>query len=346
MFKLAKTNIAIDLGTSNVTVYVAGKGIVYKQANAVAVDVTDESVIALGDEAAAMLEKTPETVKLLMPMRSGVVSQFDVMSLILEHIINKVCKNNILRPNIIISTPVGITEPEKRTVISLACSSCAARVSTINSPIASALGSGISIEAPHGVMVVDIGAGTADIAVLTMESVSNCCSLKLGGDDMNEAIKQYIKRNRGYDIGFQTAEKIKRTLGFAVLPSEEIEMTVAGKEHTTGIPLLFTLTSTEVFEALGDIVSEIARGISQVLEETQPELYSDICNGGIVLAGGGSKLKGLDEALSERLKISVRLLADSENCAVKGAGYALKNLKKFEDEGLVFRLREPIDENI
>lgn len=320
-----------------------GKGIVYKEANAVVLDTFTNKPIAFGNDAAKMFSKTPETLEFIMPMRGGAVSKFGVMSVILEKIINDICKTSILRPNVIISTPVGITGPEKRTVVSLACSACAAKVSLINSTVAASFGCGVKINDPHGSMVVDIGAGTTDIAVLTMGEPAVFKTLYTAGDEMNEAIIQYLKKNRGFDIGIPTAERIKKTVGCAVLPSEEIEMTVAGKEHTTGIPLVFSVTSTEIHEALCDIVNLIARKIADVFEETSPELCADIYSSGIILSGGGAKLFGLDKSLEEKLKVPVKLMIDSENASAKGAGYAFKYLKKLEDNGLSFRIREETD---
>lgn len=340
---MAGTNIAIDLGTSTVTVYMLGKGIVYKQANAAVIDRLSGQVISIGDEAAEMLEKTPETLEVIMPMRSGAVSRFDIMSIMIERIIKDICKNSILRPNLIISTPVGITPPDKRTVALLGCCACAAKVSVISSTVASALGCSIDIQNPRGNMIVDIGAGTADIAIHTMGTPVKFCSVKAAGDEMDEAIMQYIKKNRGYDIGTRTAEKIKKTIGCAAIPSEEIEMSVAGKEHTTGIPLLFSVTSTEIFEALKDTVDTLAEAISEVFEDTSPELCGDIYSSGIILTGGAAKLSGLDKALSEKLGVSVKLMADSENCSAKGAGYAFKYFKSLPDNSLSFRIREQID---
>ncbi len=336
-------NIAIDLGTSMITAYVCGKGIVYKEANAIALDTFDNRPVAFGNEAAKMHSRTPDSLELIQPMRDGAVSRYGVMSLMLEKIINDICKNSIIRPNVIISTPVGITGPERRTVASLACSACAAKVSIINAPVASALGCGIDVFEPHGSMIVDIGAGTTDIAVLTMGEAAQSRSVFCAGDAMSEAIIQHIKRNRGYDIGIPTAEKIKKTLGCAVLPNEEIELSVAGKDHTTGIPLWFSVTTTEIYDALKDTVNTICDKIAEVFEETSPELCADIFSRGILLSGGGSKLFGLDKALSERLSVAVTLMADSENCAAKGAGYAFKYLKQLEDNGLSFRVREQID---
>ena len=337
---MAGYNIAVDLGTSTITVFVAGRGIVYKEANAVTFDKFTGEMISYGNSAFEMLEKTPDTLQCILPMRMGVVSHFNALSDMTEKIITKVCKNNIFRPNIIINAPVGLTLPEKRTLISMISTGCAARVCLIESPIASALGAGIGIEAPHGVMVVDIGAGTTDISVITMKTAAYFKTLRFGGNDISEAIRQYIKKEKGYDIGFQTSERIKKTLGCAALPEEEIELSIAGKEHITNIPLLFNITSTETYEALKDSVNVIAAGILEVLDETPPELYSDICSGGIVLTGGGAKLSGLSQALTEMLKIPVSLSSDSENCAAKGAGCALRNIKEFDDLGLIFRIRK------
>lgn len=340
---MAASSIAIDLGTSTITVYMLGKGIVYKQANVVAIDRLSGQVISIGDEAAKMLEKAPETLEIIAPMRSGAVSRFDIMSMMIEKIVGDICKNSILRPNLIISTPVGITAPDKRTVALLGSCACAAKVSVISSTVAGALGCSIDIQNPQGNMIVDIGAGTTDIAVITMGTPAKFCSIKTAGDEMDEAIIQHIKKNRGYDIGTKTAEKIKKTVGRATLPNEEIEMSVAGKDHTTGIPLLFSVTSTEIYEALKDCVDSIASAISGVFEDTSPELCGDIYSNGIILAGGGAKLSGLDEALGEKLKIPVRLMADSENCAAKGGGYAFKFFKELPDNSLSFRIREQID---
>lgn len=339
---MAGYNIAIDLGTGFITAFVAGRGIVYKEANAATLDKNTGEIVAFGNSAYEMLEKTPDTLECVLPIQSGVISRFNVMSSVTERIITKICKSSIFRPNIIVNTPVGLTLPEKRALISMLSSGCAGKVSLIETPIACALGAGIKIDEPHGVMVVDIGAGTTDISVITMKTPAYFKTLRFGGNDLNEAICQYIKKERGYDIGVHTAEKIKRTVGCAQKPEEELELSVAGKEHITGIPLLFTVTSSEIYSALKDSVKLIAAGILEVLEESLPELYSDICTEGIVLTGGSAKLRGLDLALTDMLKMPVRLSADSENCAAKGAGCALRNLKEYEDLGFVFRIREDI----
>lgn len=339
---MAGYDIAVDLGTGTITVFVTGRGIVYKQANAATIDKSTGEVVAFGDSAFEMIERTPDTLECILPMRSGAVSHFNILGHMTERIITKICKNSIFRPNIMVNTPVGLTPPEKRTLISMLSSGCSGRVSLIETPVAAALGAGLKIDAPHGVMVVDIGAGTTDISVLTMRTPACFSTLRFGGNDMNDAICQYIKKERGYAIGIHTAERIKRTVGCAYLPEEELELSVAGKEYVTGIPMLFSVTSSEIYDSLKDCIRLIASGILDVLEETPPELYSDICSEGIMLTGGAAKLRGLPQALSDMLKIPVILSPDSENCSAKGAGLALKNIREYEDMGFVFRIKEQV----
>jgi len=335
-----KMDVGIDLGTSHIKVYIKGKGIVLSQANAVSYDTYTDEMIAIGQSAFDMLERTPDTIELVMPIKSGVIADFSVMREVLKYIFDKICKNRILRPNVIISAPSSCTALEKKTVIEAACSSGAGKVSIIDEPIASALGAGISIENPHGVMLIDIGAGTSDIAVITMGTVAFSTSLKIAGNDMTEAVRQYLKRERDIIVGTPTAEKIKRTVGCASLNSEELEMAANGKDYITGMPVMFTVTSSEIYLALRECVEAIMAEMRNVLEQVPPELYTDICNEGIVLTGGSSRLRGIEKAMSERFKIKVTAAYDGENCAAKGAGYALKNIKRLEDGGYIFKLRE------
>lgn len=335
-------NIALDLGSSSVKVYVQGRGIVYCQANAVAYDAYTDEVIAVGDSAKAMLERTPDTIDLVMPIRSGVIADFSAMRHILTYVVEKVCKWHIFKPNIIISAPSSCTALEKKTIIDVACAAGAGKVSVIDEPVASALGCAIGIERPYGVMVIDIGAGTSDIAVITMGTVAYSSSLRVAGDDMNEAIIQYIKRQKDILIGYHTAEKIKRTVGCAVETAEEFEMAVNGKDFLTGMPVMFTVTSGEICAALSDCVTAIIEQTKNVLEQTPPEMYSDICNDGIIITGGSAKLHGLDKAFKNRFSIPVTIAADSEHTAAKGAGYALKDLDDYEDNGYIFKLKEQL----
>ena len=336
-------NIAIDLGTSSVTAFVQGKGIVFSESTAICYDAYDDEIVCVGNSAGEMFEKTPESLILKKPISDGIISDFTSVVKILSHYINKLCKNSIFRPNIIISAPSGVTSLEKKAIVEAACSAGAGKVYVIDEPIISALGAGLTIDNPHGVMVLDLGAGSADIAVITMGTVAYCCSLRTGGDAMDEAILQYVKKNKDIDIGLASAKKIKHTVGCAQKRSEELEMFCVGKNHITGMPETFEISSNEIYEALKDIIEEIFKGIVSVLEQVPPELYSDICSEGILITGGLARLPSIDRELSKRLTIKVRRAADPEHCAAKGAGYMLKNMKTLEDHGYYFRSKETID---
>lgn len=336
-------NIGIDLGTDTVTVFVEGKGIVLSESTAICYDAYDDSIVAVGNSAGEMFDKTPDSLILKRPITDGVVSDFTVTAQILSHFLDKICKNRIFRPNVVISAPSGVTALERKAITEAACTSGAGKVSVIDEPIISALGAGLDIDYPHGVMVVDIGAGTADIAVITMGTVAYNVSLRTGGNAMDGAIIQFVRREKEIDIGAQTARKIKHTVGCAHKRTEEIEMFAAGKDYITGMPKTFEISTAEVYSALKDHVDEIFHGIVTVLEEVPPELYSDICTEGILLTGGVAKLPGLDTELTQRLGIKVTRAADPEHCAAKGAGYILRNMKKLEDHGYNFRSKERIE---
>lgn len=333
-------NIGIDLGTSCITAFVAGKGIVFSEETAICYDTLNNEIVAVGNAAGEMLEKTPDGLLVKKPMNGGVISDFSVIAEILSHFLSKICKNCVFKPNVIISAPSAVTSLERKTIIEAACTSGAGKVYLIDEPIISALGAGLSIDKPHGVMVIDLGAGTTDISVITMGTVAYCTCLKTGGDTMDDAICQYLKREMETVVGLSTAKKIKHTVGCAYLRSEEIEMSAFGKDFVSSMPKVFTVTSTQIYDALKDQINEIFEGIMAVLDQTPPELYSDICTEGIILTGGVAKLPGLDRELSKRLGIKVKRAADPEHCAAKGAGYILKNMKQLEDHGYNFRSKE------
>lgn len=335
-------NIGIDLGTDSITIFVEGKGIVLSESTAICYDAYDDSIVSIGNAAGEMADKLPDSLILKRPIADGVVSDFTVTAQILTYFIDRICKNRVFRPNIVISAPSGVTALAKKAITEAACVSGAGKVTVVDEPIISALGAGLDIDCPRGVMVLDIGAGTADIAVITMGTVAYNTSLRTGGDVMDEAIKQYVRRVKEIDIGSQTARRIKHTVGCAHKRTEEVEMFAAGKDYITGMPRTFEISTAEVFDVLKDHVDEIFRGIVSVLEEVPPELYSDICTEGILLTGGVAKLPGLDTELTERLGIKVTRAADPEHCAAKGAGYILRNMKQLEDHGYSFRAKEAI----
>ena len=336
-------NIAIDLGTSSVTAFVQGKGIIFSESTAICYDTYDNEIICVGNSAGEMFEKTPESLTLVRPIVDGIISDFTSTVKILAHFIDKLCKNSVFRPSVIISAPSGVTSLERKAIVEAACSAGAGKVYVTDEPIISALGAGLTVDNPHGVMVLDLGAGSADIAVITMGTVAYCNSLRVGGDRMDEAIVQYVRKNKDIDIGLATAKKIKHTIGCAQLRSEELEMFCVGKDYITGMPRNFEISSNEIYEAFKDIIEEIFKGIVYVLEQVPPELYSDICSEGILLTGGLARLPGLDKALSEKLTIKVTRAADPEHCAAKGAGYMLKNMKRLEDHGYNFRSKETVE---
>lgn len=335
-------NIGIDLGTSCITAFVEGKGIVFSEETAICYDTLNNEIVAVGNAAGKMLEKTPGGMLVKKPMSGGVISDFSVIAQILSHFLLKICKNCVFKPNVIISAPSNVTSLERKTIIEAACTSGAGKVSVIDEPIVSALGAGLSIDKPHGVMVIDLGAGTTDIAVITMGTVAFSTALKTGGDTMDDAICQYLKKEMEIVVGLQTAKKIKHTVGCAYLRSEELEMSAVGKDLITSMPKVFSVTSTQIYDALKEQINEIFKGIMEVLDQTPPELYSDICTEGIILTGGVAKLPGLDKELSKRLGIKVTRAADPEHCAAKGAGYILKNMRQLEDHGYIFRSKEVV----
>lgn len=337
---MPKLNIGIDLGTGYIKIFVAGKGIVLSEATAISYDAYTEQILAIGNEARRMLDKTPETIELVMPIHGGVISEFSVMEQILSFFINHICKRAVFRPNVIISSPSSITELEKKTIVEVICASGAGKVSLIDEPIASALGAGLSIENPHGVMVMDIGSGTCDIAVITMGKIAASSSLKVAGDDFDFAIEQYLKREKGILIGLATAEKIKKTIGCAYPREEEIEISVNGKDALSLMPKIFTITSNEVYLALKDSIETIFEEIKLVLEQTSPELCTDIFKEGLRLTGGSSKLYGMKKAIEDKFDINVYQIVDPEHSAAKGAGYALKYIDKLEDNGYAYRAKE------
>lgn len=332
--------IAIDLGTNFIKVHIKGKGIVLSQANAISYDAYTDEIVAIGDSAKAMLSRMPSTLELEMPIRSGVIADFSVMREILSYTIEKICKNEIFKPDIIVSAPSSCTELEKKTIIDVCCAAGAGKVCVIAEPVASAYGCALKIKRPYGVMVIDIGAGTSDIAVITMGTVAYSSSLKVAGNDFDKAICQYIKNEKNILIGKPTAEKIKKTIGAAAIQDEEMEMSVGGKDFTTGMPVVFSVTSSEICEALNDQIELILQETAAVLEELPAEMYTDICNDGIIITGGSSGLRGIAKAFSDRFKINATIAVDGENSAVKGAGYALRNIDKLEDDGYIFKMKE------
>ena len=335
-------DIGIDLGTANVLVYVNGKGIVLEEPSVVAIEKRSNTVLAVGEEARRMIGRTPGNIVAIRPLRDGVISDYDVTEKMLTHYINKVVdKKGFARffmPRIMVCVPTGVTEVEKRAVEEATRQAGAREVYIIEEPIAAAIGAGIDISKPDGNMVIDIGGGTADIAVISLGGAVVSESIKIGGDKFDEAIVKYMKKQHNLLIGERTAEQIKINIGTAHTREDELTMDVRGRNLVTGLPENITINSSEMLEALKECVDQIVSLAHLVLEKTPPELAADISDSGIIMTGGGSLLYGLDKRIEERTGISVRIAEDPLSCVAKGTGESLGALNLLETGGtLPFR---------
>ena len=327
---LFSNDLAIDLGTANTCVYVKGKGIVLNEPSVVAVRKDAKGgtrVLAVGKEAKVMLGRTPGNIVAIRPMKDGVIADFEITEAMLRHFIRKVHnRTTLVRPRIIISVPSGITQVEKRAVRESAESAGAREVYLIEEPMAAAIGAGLPITEPTSNMIVDIGGGTTEVAVISLSGIVYSKSVRVAGDKMDEAILQHIKRKYNLLIGLGTAEIIKTTIGNAY-PSDHVEtIEVKGRDLVTGIPKILTIDSDEVRKAISEQVETIVETVRIALEQTPPELAADIVDTGIVLAGGGSLLKGLDVLLREETKLPITVCEDPLSTVVLGTGKALDNI--------------------
>ena len=337
------TNIGIDLGTYSVSIYMDGKGVVLTEPSVIAYN-KNNKIIGIGKKAYDMFEKNPEDVRVVKPLNNGIICDFTAAKHMLEYYISKVCKNMVLRPNAIISVPSTLTDLEKKSVLDLASASGAAKACLIESPLAAALGVGVESNKPKGMLIVDIGAGSTDIAVITMGCIAASKSIKTAGNSFDEAIMRQIRRERDIIIGEKTAEKIKTTIGSAVLRDVELGMTVKGKSYITKMPVSFEVSSTEVFLALRPQFEMIIEGIRSVLEITSPELAADILDSGIVLTGGGSLLRKIDKMFEKRTGIKTKIATEAANCVAAGTGRAIKHMDILSQNGYVFKGRNENDD--
>ena len=322
-------DLAIDLGTANTLVYVKGKGIVLSEPSVVAVRKNDRDrnrVLAVGREAKMMLGRTPGNIVAIRPMKDGVIADFEITEAMLRHFIRKVHnRRSLIRPRIIICVPSGITPVEKRAVRESAESAGAREVYLIEEPMAAAIGAGLPITEPICNMVVDIGGGTSEVAVISLAGIVYSKSVRVGGDKMDEAILQYVKRTYNLLIGERTSEIIKTTIGNA-FPGEPESMDVKGRDLVTGIPKIINVNSDEVRQAIQEQIDQIVAAVKTALEQTPPELAADIVDRGIYLTGGGALLKGLDELLKQETGLPIKIADDPLATVVLGSGRALDNL--------------------
>ncbi len=320
-------NIGIDLGTANTVIYSEGKGIVLYEPSIVAIDTRTKRVIAVGKEAKEMLGKTPESIQAIRPLRDGVITDFEATQVMLSYFIEQAIGGGIFRPKprIVIGVPSGVTQVEKRAVIDAAKGAGAREVYLIPEPMAAAIGSELPVEEPVGSMIVDIGGGTTEIAVISLAGVVVSNSIRVAGDEMNEAIIQYIKKRFHMFIGEQTGERIKIELGNAIYEDQEKEMEIKGRD-ITGLPKTVKITSRDITEALEDVIGSIINAIRLTLERTPPELASDIAERGIVLAGGGSLLKNLDVRIERDVGIKTYYCEDPITAVARGVGKVLDKI--------------------
>lgn len=330
-FSLFSNDIGIDLGTATVLVYLKGKGIVLNEPSVVAVDRVTGKLIAVGSEAQETLGRTPGNIVAIRPLREGVISDYEMTECMIKEFIRKVQGFRLFKPNVVICVPSIITEVEERAVIDAGTQAGAKRVFLIEEPVAAAIGAGIDITKPNGNLVVDVGGGTTDIAVISLGGVVESTSIKIAGDKFDEAIIKYIRRKHNALIGERTAEQIKKNIGCVYPRSEEEIMEVKGRCLMTGLPRTFTVSSTEVLEALEEVSSAIVEAIHSVLERTPPELTGDISSNGIVMTGGGSLVCGFDKLVASKTGIPTRVADEAVSCVAYGTGNCLENLSRMQD---------------
>ena len=323
-------DIGIDLGTATVIAYVKGKGIVLREPSVVAVDSNTGDVVAVGQEARRMLGRTPGNIVATRPLREGVISNYTVTEKMLKYFINKVCGRFIFAPRIMICIPSQVTEVEKKAVIDAASQAGARKVYLIEEPLAAAIGAGLDISKPCGNMVVDIGGGTTDIAVISLGGTVVSSSLKVAGDKFDEYIVKYVKKKYNMMIGERTAEDLKVNVGCVYPKIQDVEMDIRGRDLITGLPKTVTVHSSEMLEALYEPAMMIVDAVHGVLEKTPPELAADISDRGIYMTGGGCLVDGLDKLLQEKTGINVMIAQDSVSCVALGTGKALDNLDVLE----------------
>lgn len=326
------SDLGIDLGTSNVLIYQKGKGIVLRQPAVVAIDRTSKKVLAVGTEAYKMIGRTPGNVLAIRPLRQGVVADFELTNTMLRNFMSIVIGKRLFgRPRVVLSVPTGVNESEKSNIISILFDAGAKRTQLLDRPIAAAMGVGMDFQKPYGCMIVDMGAGVTDIAVLASGQVIEAASVCYGGDYFDDAIIRYLRKKHNLLIGERTAEEVKITLGSAIPPASVMSSEVTGRNLLSGLPKTQTVTSLEIYEALKDAIADLIESIQSVIERTPPQLASDIFEDGIVLTGGAAALPGLPEAIYAALHIPCGVADDPQTSVVLGCGRALDDLHAYRN---------------
>ena len=324
-------DIGIDLGTASILVYVKGKGVVLREPSVVAIDKNTGKLLKVGTEAQQMLGRTPGNIVAIRPLREGVISDYDMTERMLKEFIRKVTSFRLFKPRIVICVPSGITEVEERAVIDAGIQAGARRVYLIEEPVAAAIGAGIDIAKPDGHMIVDIGGGTTDIAVISLSGVVESASIKVAGDQFNEAIVKYMRRKHNVLVGERTAELMKMQIGCVFPKEQETSIEIKGRCLVTGLPKVINVSSTEMLEAFEEPVERILEAVHGVLERTPPELVADISNNGIVMTGGGSLVDGFDKLIEARTGIHTVVAEGAISCVAEGTGRSLDSLNSMTD---------------
>lgn len=323
--------IGIDLGTANTLVFVPGKGVVVNEPSVVAVSITDNKVLAVGNEAKDMLGRTPDTIVASRPLRDGVIADYKVTEAMLKYFINKVSgRFRLIRPELMISIPAGITSTEKRAVIDAAVRAGAKMAYVVKEPVLAAIGAGIPINSAAGNMIINIGGGTSEVAVISLGGIVASHSARVGGNKLDKAISDYIKRKHGLAVGDRTAEEIKIKIGSALPQMKEEDMEIRGRDLTGGLPRTVRITSNEITEAMQDELREIINAVKKVLQETPPELSADIMDKGMVVSGGSALLKHIDHLITKTIGVPCYVAEDPLFCVIKGVGIALDNLEVYK----------------
>ena len=326
-----RMDIGIDLGTASVLVYIKGKGIVINEPSVVAIDINTNKILEVGEEARKMLGRTPGNIVAIRPLRDGVISDFDITEKMLKYFIKKAVGNSIVKPRVIICVPSGVTEVEKRAVLEASNNAGAKKTYLIEEPVAAAIGAGLDITKPSGHLVIDMGGGTTDIAVISLGGIVVSRSIKVAGDKCDDAIVRYVRKKYNVMIGLRSAEELKIKIGTAFPVEEEKFMEVRGRNLVTGLPVNLTISSSDSLEAIEETITAIADAVHSVLEKTPPELAADISEKGIVMTGGGCLIHGMDKLLEKRTGLNVTIAEDAVSCVAKGTGQSLEHMDVLKD---------------
>lgn len=326
-----RMDIGIDLGTASVLVYIKGKGIVINEPSVVAIDINTNKILEVGEEARKMLGRTPGNIVAIRPLRDGVISDFDITEKMLKYFIKKAVGNSIIKPRVIICVPSGVTEVEKRAVLEASMNAGSKKTYLIEEPVAAAIGAGLDITKPSGNMIIDMGGGTTDIAVISLGGIVVSRSIKTAGDKCDDAIVRYVRKKYNVIIGLRSAEELKINIGTAFPEEEERFMEVRGRNLVTGLPVNLTISSSDMLEALEETITTIADAVHSVLEKTPPELAADISEKGIVMTGGGCLIQGLDKLIAKRTGLNVTIAEDAVSCVAKGTGQSLEHMDVLKD---------------